>query len=304
MNSYRSIFSAATSRERRDNFEAYWLYSQDHAGAILEGEKDLTLKREALVRFQAQLVRVRKPLENPESFYRNYVRMVDDPRSLDRRTLFLTFLYKFARHEWAGICAVWDGIPSMARSRSTTEKISRYHLCEEFCHIRLFHEMFRVFHLDHVEWVPLGKWMGRVYRCLPRLPEPIMSPPAFVSELMGLTLYRHLARLLDDILADDPQARAHLEAMLREITIDELAHTGQRRNFMGPIGVAASKRIIAPMFRAFYRGLPESEYLLDVDCMIEEAGAFDYSAMTRDVIAASWMPSYCRNGPRPALAGT
>ena len=196
MSPYRSIFSPATARERRDNFEDYWIYSQEHAGAILESEKNLTRKKDALLRFQGLSIRVRKPLADPERFYRNYVRLVDDPRSLDRKTLLLTFLYKFARHEWAGISAVWDGIPSMARSRSTTERISRYHLCEEFCHIRLFHEMFRTFQLDRIEWIPLGKWMGRVYRYLPKFPEAIMSPPAFVSELMGLTLYRHLDRLL------------------------------------------------------------------------------------------------------------
>jgi hypothetical protein len=294
VSAYQSIFSPATKRERRDNFEDYWIYSQSHAGEILEGEKNLTHKKEALARFQALSIRTRKPLADPERFYRNYVRMVDDPGSLDRKTLLLTFLYKFARHEWAGISAVWDGIPAMARSKSTTEKISRYHLCEEFCHIRLFHEMFRTFQLDQIEWVPLGKWMGRLYRYLPKFPESIMSPPAFVSELMGLTLYRHLNRLLDDILADEPEARDHLRSMLREIMIDELAHTGQRRNFIGPIGIAVSRRMIAPMFRMFYRDLPESEHLLDVDTMIEEAVAFDYNTMTPDVIASSWVPSYCR----------
>jgi len=171
VNSYRSIFSPATSRERRDNFEDYWIYSQDHAGEILEDEKNLTRKKEALTQFQNLAIRSRSPLSDPKSFYRNYLRIVDDPRSLDRKTLLLTFLYKFARHEWAGISAVWDGIPTMARSRSTTEKISRYRLCEEFCHIRLFHEMFRTFQLDQIEWVPLGKWMGRVYRYLPKFPE-------------------------------------------------------------------------------------------------------------------------------------
>jgi hypothetical protein len=294
MSPYRSIFSPATTQERRDNFEDYWIYSQEHAGEILEGEKNLTRKKEALARFRDRSIRARKPLADPDSFYRNYVKMVDDPRSLDRKTLLFAFLYKFARHEWAGISAVWDGIPSMARSRSTTEKISRYHLCEEFCHIRLFQEMFRTMQLDRIEWIPLGKWMGRVYRYLPKLPESTMSPPAFVSELMGLTLYRHLDRLLDEILGDEPEARDHIRAMLREIMIDELAHTGQRRNFIGPIGMAASQRMIAPMFRMFYRDLPETEQLLDVDRMIEEATAFDYSAMEPDVIAASWVPSYCR----------
>ena len=295
MSPYRSIFSPATTQERRDNFEDYWIYSQEHAGEILEGEKNLTRKKEALERFRDRSIRARKPLADPESFYRNYVKTVDDPRSLDRKTLLFAFLYKFARHEWAGISAVWDGIPSMARSRTTTEKISRYHLCEEFCHIRLFQEMFRTMQLERIEWIPLGKWMSRVYRYLPKLPESTMSPPAFVSELMGLTLYRHLDRLLDEILTDEPEARDHIRAMLREIMIDELAHTGQRRNFIGPLGMAASQRMIAPMFRMFYRDLPEAEHLLDVDRMIEEASAFDYSAMEPDVIAASWVPSYCRH---------
>ena len=294
MRPYRSIFSPATTQERRDNFEDYWVYSQDHAGEILEGEKNLTRKRDALAKFRDRSIRVRKPLADPESFYRNYVRLVDDPRRLDRKTLLLTFIYKFARHEWAGISAVWDGIPSMERSKSTTEKISRYHLCEEFCHIRLFHEMFRTFQLDQIEWIPLGRWMGGIYRYLPKLPESIMSPPAFVSELMGLTLYRHLDRLLDDILADEPEARDHIRSMLREIMIDELAHTGQRRNFIGPLGMAVSRGMVVPMFRMFYRDLPESECLLDVDKMIEEAIAFDYNAMSPDVIAASWVPTYCR----------
>jgi len=294
MRQYRSIFSPATTRERLDNFEDYWIYSQDHAGEILEGEKNLTRKKDALTKFRDLSIRVRKPLADPERFYRNYVRLVDDPRTLDRKTLLLTFIYKFARHEWAGISAVWDGIPTMGQSKSTTEKISRYHLCEEFCHIRLFHEMFRTFQLDRIEWIPLGKWMGRVYRYLPKFPEAIMSPPAFVSELMGLTLYRHLDRLLDDILADEPEARDHIRSMLREIMVDELAHTGQRRNFIGPVGMAVSRRMVVPMFRMFYRDIPESQYLLDVDKMIEEAIAFDYTTMAPDVIAASWVPSYCR----------
>src|SRR5450631_2213203 len=284
MSSYRSIFSAATTRERRDNFEDYWIYSQNHAGEILEGEKNLTRKKEALARFQGRSIRTRKPLVDPERFYRNYIRMVDDPRNLDRKTLLLTFLYKFARHEWAGISAVWDGIPSMARSRSTTEKISRYHLCEEFCHVRLFHEMFRTMQLDRVEWVPLGKWMGRVYRLFPKFPEAMMSPPAFVSELMGLTLYLHIDKILDDVFADEPEARDRIRALLREIMTDEMAHVGQRRNFIGPIGLRVSRAMVEPMYRAFFRDIPESKLLFDIDQMIRDGKAFDYSTIPADVI--------------------
>src|SRR5262245_52826241 len=140
---YLSIFSPSDSRQRSDNFESYWEFTQRHSGEILETDKDLSRKREVLRRFQGEAVRSRQPLADPEKFYRNYVKMRDDPRTLDRKTLLLTCIYKFARHEWVGISGAWDAIPSMAQARSTTEKISRYHLCEEFCHVRFFHEMFR-----------------------------------------------------------------------------------------------------------------------------------------------------------------
>lgn len=291
---HRSIFSPSTEAERVDNFESYWVFTQSHDGEILEDRRELTRKNELLAGFQDRPVRSRKPLPDPELFYRNYVRMVDDPQTFDRKTLLLTFLYKFARHEWVGISAAWDQIPTIAESTRTSERISRYHLCEEFCHVRLFHEMFRTFHLDRVEWVPLGKWMGRVYRLFPKFPESLMSPPAFVSELMGLMLYLHIDAILDDVFADEPEARDRVRALLREIMTDEMAHVGQRRNFIGPVGIRIARAMVEPMFRAFYADIPESKFLFDIDRMVRDAKEFDYSVMPADVIRRSWIPSYCR----------
>ncbi len=293
-NVHRSIFTPSTTQERADNFESYWEFTQSHDGEILEDRRELTRKNQLLSGFQNNPVRSRKPLPDPERFYRNYVRMHDDPRTLDRKTLLLTFLYKFARHEWVGISAAWDSIPTMAQSRKTSDKISRYHLCEEFCHVRLFHEMFRTFHLDRVEWVPLGKWMGRTYRLFPHFPEALMSPPAFVSELMGLTLYLHIDRILDEVFEDEPEARDRVRALLREIMTDEMAHVGQRRNFIGPIGLRVSRAMVAPMYRMFFRDMPEAKLLFDIDQMIRDGKAFDYSTIPPDVLQRSWIPSYCR----------
>ena len=287
---HRSIFSPTTGRERTRNFEDYWLYTQRHDGEILEDQKDLTKKRELLAGFQEHAVRSRQPLLDPERFHRNYVKMQDDPRTLDRKTLLLTFLYKFARHEWVGISAAWDRIPTMAESKRTTDKISRYHLSEEFCHIRLFHEMFRTFHLGRVEWVPLGKWMAQIYGIFPYLPETIMSPPAFVSELMGLTVYLHI----DNVLADEPEARKRGRELLREIMADELAHVGQRRNFVGPVGLCMAKWMVEPMYRMFFRDIPEAPFLFDIDQMVQDGQAFDYSTIAPDILKKSWVPSYCQ----------
>src|SRR5262244_4007108 len=178
--------------------------------------------------------------------------------------------------------------------RTLVEKIGRYHLCEEFSHMRLFQEMLRTFHLDRTGWVPLGKWMSRVYRIFPLFPDPMMAPPAFVSELMGLTVYQHVDGVLDDILDDEPQARARVRQLLREIMTDELAHVGLRRNFMGAMGVRMAHLMVPAMYRAFFRDLPESRLLFDVDRMVHDGQAFDYSTISPEMIAQSWVPSYCR----------
>src|SRR5262245_27545039 len=132
----RSIFSPSTPLERDQNFESYWAFTRRRDGEILESQKDLTRKKEILETFQRNPVRSRKPLPDPERFYRNYVKLQEDPATFDRKTLLLTFLYKFARHEWAGISCAWDATPSITLATRTTQRISRYHLCEEFSHVR------------------------------------------------------------------------------------------------------------------------------------------------------------------------
>ena len=111
---------------------------------------------------------------------------------------------------------------------------------------------------------------------------------------MGLTLYLHIDTILDDIFADEPEARDRVRALLREIMTDEMAHVGQRRNFIGRVGIRVARAMVGPMFRAFYRDLPEAKYLFDIDQMVKEARPSTTATMPADVIARSWMPSYCR----------
>jgi len=287
----RSIFSAATRREREENFESYWRYQQRHDGEIVEDAKDLSEKRKALARFQDKPVRTRRPV--PETFHRNFEKMRDDPRSLDRRTLLLTFLYKFARHEWIGISAAWDVCPTLADSKYLIDKISRYHLAEEFCHMRLFQEMFRTFGLDGVEWGPLPKRTKQLYGAFARLPGPLVAAPAFVSELMGLTVYLQIDKMLDGIVGDEPDVRDRIRELLRAIMTDELSHVGERRNFMGPIGVRVAQLTVRPMFRAFFGGIPEAPLLFDTRQMRKDAEAFDYGVVSPEIVSVSWAPSYC-----------
>ena len=92
---YLSIFSPSTAEERKRNFISYWEFSQKHSGTLFEEEKNLENKMRTLKEFQDNPVRARKPLADPEAFYRNYVKLTDDPATLDRKTLLLTCIYKF-----------------------------------------------------------------------------------------------------------------------------------------------------------------------------------------------------------------
>jgi len=291
---YRSIFTPSTEQQRQENFEDYWLFTQQHGGELLEEEKDLLKKRAKLQYFQNNPVHLRTPLANPEAFYRNYVKMIDDPKSLDRMTLMLTGIYKFARHEWVGIKGAWDAIPNMANSHIVEDKISRVHLAEEFCHVRLFDEMLKTCGLDKVEWVPLSPWKEKFYEQFPKFPGFLMDTPAFVTELMGVTFYCHLNRLFDDVLADEPEVRDRLKAILDEITIDEAAHVGQRRNFIGNIGIKISKWLVKPFYTMFFNDIPEVGLLFDVKQMIKDGEAFDFNELPAYIVERSWIPSYCK----------
>jgi hypothetical protein len=193
-----------------------------------------------------------------------------------------------------GIKAAWDMVPDMAHSVKVEEKISRVHLAEEFCHVRLFDEMLRTCGLDKVEWVPLTPFKEKIYEQFPKFPGFTKDSPAFITELMGVTYYCHLHRLFDDVLAEEPEVRERLKELLDEITIDEVAHVGQRRNFIGPLGMKISKSLVKPFYTLFFKDIPEIKPLFSVNEMIADGLAFDFNNLPDYMTERTWIPSYCK----------
>jgi len=132
------------------------------------------------------------------------------------------------------------------------------------------------------------------YKIFPYFPGVLMNPPAFVTELIGITFYRHVDALLDEVLADEPEAQERVRELLYEIMVDELAHVGQRRNFIGGIGMRISRGLVSPMIRMFYQDIPESKYLFAVDQMVRDGLTFDYSAVPSKLLERTWVPTYCQ----------
>jgi len=291
---YRSIFTDCSPDERRQNFDDYLTYARRHGGELFETDKDLRAMRERLQYFRARPVRSRQPLGDPAAFYQNHVVFRGDPSTVDPRICLWTCLYKFARHEWVGISAAWDASPPLVDATTVISRISRYHLAEEFCHVRYFEEMFRTFRLDGVIWVPLSPLKQRLYGLFPNIPAVLANSLAFVTELLGVTFYRHFDALLDELFDDEPEARGRVRELLYEIMADEIAHVGQRRNFLGRVEIRIARRLVAPFFRLFLRDIPESGRLLDVGRMVRDGVAFDYSGLPDGLLERSWIPSYCR----------
>lgn len=111
---------------------------------------------------------------------------------------------------------------------------------------------------------------------------------------MGVTFYCHLYRLFDEVLAEEPEVCQRLKELLDEITIDEVAHVGQRRNFIGPIGMKISKALLEPFYRLFFNDIPEIRQLLNVNRMIKDGITFDFNQLPAHIIQRSWVPSYCK----------
>jgi hypothetical protein len=290
--SYASLFGRSTTQARHNNWTFYLEFVRKTSGELLEEDKDLTHKRALLRRLSEPAIRTRRPLASPEAFYHNYDKLRDDPRALDKKTLTLTCIYKFARHEWAGIEAAWTAAPTLEQCDDVRFRIARYHLAEEFCHVRLFGEMFRTCHLDRVEWIPMPRLMRWSYAAIARFPWAILGAPALASELMGVTFYFHLKRLLDEVFADEPEALAQLHRLLEVITIDELSHIGQRRNYLGAAAIHVAHRLLSPMIRAFFADIPESKLLFNIDKIVQDAQQFDYNLLPPAILERIWIPSY------------
>jgi hypothetical protein len=291
---YKAIFTPASPSDRKRAFEDYWAYLLVRDGALHEEAQALEHKTGYYQGLQARPVHARQSLTPVQTMAALADLLATQHRTqADRRLLALTIIYKFASHEAAGIRAAWLVTPSWERCRNLTDRITRYHLCEEFCHLRLFAEMFKVFAV-HVDW-PLLSWpMRTAYGIFARFPNWLLAPIAFGSEIMGMTFYRHIWRVMEEVFATEPEALERLHELLGEIMVDELGHIGERRSFLGNTGVRFARKVLPVMMRRFFAAIPEAQAILDVEHMVQEALRFDYSGIDVTITARAWIPAYCQ----------
>jgi hypothetical protein len=291
---YKVIFAPASRLDRTRAFEDYWAYLLMRDGPLQEEAQSLEHKTDYYQHLQVRPVRARQPLTQARTMTElSDLLATQNLPQADRRLLALTTIYKFACHEAAGIQAAWKSTPSWEHCRNLTDRITRYHLCEEFCHLRLFAEMFKVCGL-RVDW-PILSWPARTaYAAFTHFPDWLLAPIAFGSEIMGMTFYRHIWRVMEEVFATEPEALERLHELLGEIMVDELGHIGERRSFLGNTGVRFARKVLPVMMRRFFAAIPEAQAILDVEQMVQEALRFDYSGIDVTITARAWIPAYCQ----------
>jgi hypothetical protein len=291
---YREIFTPASPIDRSRAFEDYWTYLLVRDGALHEEAQALEHKTGYYQHLQTRPICAGQSLTPVRTMAALADLLATQHRpQADRRLLALIVIYKFASHEAAGIRAAWLATPTWERCKNLTDRITRYHLCEEFCHLRLFAEMFKVFALD-VEWPSFSWPMRTTYAAFARCPNWLLAPIAFGSEIMGITFYRHIWHVLEEVFSAEPKVVERLHELLGEIMVDELGHIGERRSFLGHAGVTFARKVLPVMMRRFFADIPEAAVILDVERMVQEALAFDYSGIDAAIVERAWIPAYCQ----------
>ena len=291
---YKAIFAPVSRSDRLRAFEDYWAHLLLRDGVLQEAVQSLECKTRYYQGLQTRPVQARQPLTSARTMAQLAQQLASqDVARVDRRLLVLTAIYTFACHEAAGIQAAWKSTPPWEQCRDLTDRITRYHLCEEFCHLRLFAEMFKVFGLG-VDWPVLSWPMRTAYAAFTHFPGWVLAPVAFASEVMGMMFYRHIWRVLAEAFAAEAQALARVHELLAEIMVDELGHIGERRSFLAKPGVTFARQVLPVMMRKFFADIPEAGVILDVQQMVREALAFDYSDIDTAITGRAWIPAYCQ----------
>ena len=53
--------------------------------------------------------------------------------------------------------------------------------------------------------------------------------------------------------------------------------------------------MVGPLYRLFFRDIPEAKHLFNIDQMVKDGLAFDYKGVPQELLQRSWVPSYCRS---------
>lgn len=261
------IFSAMSPAERREFVARYLRFLQERNGTPDCVKGQLSRREEFLRELAADPIRRSGPAVVEQRVYdENAVEREVAVEGLDPWSLWAVCLSKCSRAEEYAV----RYLDETGRSRTGTgDDPYTFIDLEERYHGRLLESLLQVVGITPRWRRP--RFMTRLaLHALLSVPKAVANITILCGEVIGVATFRVLLEAARTLCADQPQARARMELLMKQILIDEIGHVLFLRSQLGPIRLALSRILLSIIARVLLAGYPEMQRLFGRRRLLDE----------------------------------
>jgi hypothetical protein len=265
------VFEACTRAERAA-FDAHYLKHLRARDGLPELATRTFTVREAIFceLVGDQIRRVGLPVVDPLVFAHNH-RLHEPEDGLDEPTLWALCMAKVNRSERHGVDYKLD---RQGYSPGGADNPFVYIEIEETYHTRMLLDALWIIGVD-AELLPPRGLTRRVVEVFGLAPRALTNVVALDAELLGVVLFRRLLEKARALFGDQPAPLARVEALLRQILVDEVGHIYFLRSRLGPARLAVARALLPLITRALLDDIPEIGLLFGRESILAEVTAAD-----------------------------
>jgi hypothetical protein len=105
-----------------------------------------------------------------------------------------------------------------------------------------------------------------------QLPYALSNMTILASEVIGLVAFKALQRMARELFGYEPAVLARIDALFDQIITDEIGHVMFLQSTMDAARLAATRRMVPLVARAFLRDIPVTSMVLGREDLLESIG--------------------------------
>ncbi|HNN98077.1 MAG TPA: hypothetical protein PKI03_37695 [Pseudomonadota bacterium] len=252
------MFVALPPDERRDFVERYLRFLRERDGVLDHATGQLSRREAGLRALQTDPIRRSGPAVVEQRVYdENAVKSDVAVQGLDPWTLWAICISKCSRMEEYAV----RYLEASGRSRlSFAEDPYSFIDLEERYHSRLLESLHQVIGITPgFRHPPLLSRLGLL--AILAVPKAMSNITVLCGEIIGVATFLLFLQSARTLCADQPQARARLEFIIKEILTDEIGHVLFLRSQLGPFRLALARGLLPIIARVLIAGYPEMRWL-------------------------------------------
>jgi hypothetical protein len=256
------VFSALTVEERQAWAAEYLEYLRARDGVPDRQRRRLERRESFFEQVDAcPLCWEGCPPVSQEVFDRNLLRT--DPESgIDEPTLWALAAGKINRAERFGVelGLTWGRTP---------EGPLLWIELEEVYHTRILRDALRAIGIE-LQMQPPRRRTRWIIHAMAYLPRAIANIPILAGEVWGAISFRLLLDKAHELFGAQPEVVRRIDSLFRQILVDEVGHVHYARSTLGPIGMAAAKRLLPLLAGQFLDDMPEMGLLFGRQAFLDQ----------------------------------